>query len=391
MARGGRARRAPACLGAVVIFACAATACTGVGSRTGNVTPPQAGRSAASSPLASLTVEGAPFAKTFGGWSTDDEMAFRMALHISATGAATGKLTALQRIGSNVQRVSSAFTGDAGPWRAKTHDRRLHIRLSEGVDFNRTFYGTVDDRHVGLQPPSDSRSELGFWGSSVLVSKRFNSHARIITSRGGYAGWLRRQQLQRAAVHRVDVDGDGRRDLVTVVWSSLSTAGAGFGSGVRAVTVRFATGRVATINVPAMGAGRGVGWVGDLHLPGMTGRQIILFDGSGASNWFYRAVADVGGSLREVNGPGDGWNIGGTVGTGSLDEFCRGGVLHTTYEQYVANDHVHELRPPRITDSRWVWKGTHWALVGRTIIRELNQRTPRRFTSPVHHGLWGCG
>jgi hypothetical protein len=158
------------------------------------------------------------------------------------------------------------------------------------------------------------------------------------------------------------------------------------------VTVHYATGRIATIDVPAMNVGRhGVGWVGDAHLPGFAGRELFLFDGAGASNAFYDAVGDVGGALREIDGPGDGWNVGGTVGTGSLGFFCRGGVLHTTYEQYVARDHIHELDPPRTTDSRWVWRSTGWMLVGRTVERLPDTVNPKRFEAPRHHGLWGCG
>jgi hypothetical protein len=168
---------------------------------------------------------------------------------------------------------------------------------------------------------------------------------------------------------RIDVDGDGRLDRVSVVWKRVTSADNHMG--VRTVVVRLASGSSLRRTVPAWGwgspQGGPLGWAGTVHFPGMTGRQIVLLKNAGAANQFYEVLGDVNGVLAPIPTPGpdaSGWNSGGSEGTGSGDVYCRVGVLYSDYATFT----VHRRRErSHLRLAGYVWRDDGWVRVMRYV------------------------
>jgi hypothetical protein len=374
---------------AVVLSAVVLAGCAGRSAST-TVTQPAASDSTASSPPAVIV---APTTQRFGGW--DDEFgawAFRISLTTSATGSVTGRIVFVAPHHGRVSRIVTAVAGKVGAAR-RSGRRSLHLLASRGLSGVRTLHGSVGPNHLLLSSPDSSRHELDLYGSAFDVGARFRNHVRALRGPGGFYGWLRRAAESRAAVHHLDIDGDGRKDLVTVVWSHLRNASDG--QGTREVTVHFANGSLRALAVPtantSFGAVARIGWIGSLHLPGIPGRQIVLVSDIGAANRFYSVIGDVGGELRQIPaaGPDGGWGDGGAVGTGSIGRYCNAGMLTTWFTREIVR-HARLLKRQHVVLSRYVWQGNGWERLAH-VNAELGRRaSARAFHHDSHAGLWNC-
>ena len=307
----------------------------------------------------------------YGGWNRADRV-FRLTWTTAADGSVAGQLHLVHISPEDVVRRTLAVSG-------RQTGRHLSLALSETVEGTRAFHGRVTPGRLVLLP---SRNDLeDIWlGSPVAISGSMAKHVRILRGPGGYEGWRFRQQRSRAAVHRVDVDGDGRKDLVVVTWADVR-------HGVREVLVHFANGAVAAVHAPSVLAGVGSygaginGWDGTAHIPGTTGRQLVLLDMAGAANVFFSVVMYDRGTLRLLPAPGfDGaWNVGGTVGTGTLGSFCRRGLLYIAFS-----------RGPRLRLNSYVWR-QGWVPVNRIRKHVTDGRFGRHLPSGGLRPLLNCG
>jgi len=338
------------------------------------------------SSVLTATAAGQPVRQRFGGWDSEfGTYAFKLDWTISATGRINGRLEAVIDPPQGVDHTVSRVTGTAGPRNVKSHRTHITVSLSPRVGGLSSMSGYVDDTHVFLQSPTDSSIELLLYGTTATTG--FNRHARMMEGPGGYVGWLRRHAVAHTVVRRVDVDGDGRRDLVVVLWRRLVDPF--IGSGTREVIVHFAAGTTSTLDVGAANtADRSapVGWTSTVHLPGLAGHQLALTWDIGASNTFFHVVGDVDGRLRLIPAPpGEEWGWGGTVGTGTIGQFCNDGTLTFSFVHYSDN----ALREQRLKLSRYVWHSDHWVLVSRldrlVTQRQLDRLLPRS-TGPD----WNC-
>jgi len=309
---------------AAVMGVTSATGCASGGAQSTATTPAQStspDRSTGASSAAQVRFDGWDPHFGYGGH------AFRTDLAIAPDGHVTGSLDFAWLTRRGLLARSFTVAGTAGPADARAERRRLRLELSRPLRGARVLRGYLAPRHIALHV--DPRiAELTLSGSSLAVTAKYRARKRILGGRGGYDGWLRRQRMRQAAVHHVDMDGDGRRDLVAVVWSRLTDPR--WGGGLRQVFVRLATGAATSVEVPGSDVVSSVGWVGSVQLPGFAGRQIVLRSAAGAANEFFDVVAARDGVLEVIKAPepDDGWNEGGTVGTGTHGRFCRDGALH---------------------------------------------------------------
>lgn len=313
----------------------------------------------------------------YSGWNRAN-LVFRLTWTTAADGTVAGSLHVVRIRERRVLRRSLTVSG-------RQAEHHLQLRLSQPVEGTRAFHGTVTPGRLLLIPSRDDLEDT-WLGSPVAVRRSFARHVVILRGPGGYDGWRFRRQRSRAAVHRVDVDGDGRQDLVVLAWANVRRQ-------VREVFVHFATGAIASARAPAnlssVGSYGANGWVGATHIPGMTGHQIVLLNMAGAADVFYSVVADVGGRLVRIDAPGfDGdWDVGGTVGTGSLGSFCRNGRVYvwSIHGYWQPGSH----RGTRLRINSYVWRHG-WALVTR-VRREVTSAQLRRLVpSSGVRPLTGC-
>jgi hypothetical protein len=372
----------------VVLVLATTVACTDSGSSQGDgsETRSSASASAAATPETRLP----PVPEQFGGWDTNlGALAFRLGWTVTTAGDASGVLDLVnerERGGPERERFEVA-----GSVAAPRPNGRMPVRLrmDHGIFGERRLVGYVNDRRIVLHTPNDSSLEMDLYGSTAQVDQEFRRHVRIINGPGGYEGWLRRRAFRRTIVRHVDMDGDGRPDLVTIVWSRLPAPR--IGQGTRRVFVRLADGRVDDVAVPAMTITSGsrrarLGFGGIVRLPGVPGHQLVLDFAQGASHGFFDVVGYAGGGLALIPPPplNSSWVSGGTVGTGSEDQVCLGDTLGAYQVKYPPHGRQ------RLTLSRYRWGGTAWLLMGE-LHRRVNQAELRRLLRPSGGGVWGCG
>jgi len=180
----------------------------------------------------------------------------------------------------------------------------------------------------------------------------------------------KREILARRATHLVDVDGDARLDRVTISWAHLRDVV--LGSGTAQLTVHFATGRVeaAGWRVDTWKDTRrrhSMPWLGATNLDGLPGDELLVGRDIGASNTFFKVFADDGRALRVLPPPphSQGWEIGGSVGTGTQVIGCPIGkvaVIDSLPHHPNRMLHRHDYLVST-TVYRWSW--THWHIVSR--------------------------
>jgi hypothetical protein len=401
MDRPQRALAGLAMLAGVLLVAGCGGAASTVGTVLRSRAAPTAPPPALGAPVAASTATIPPSAaavEQFGGWDAEtgrDSSVFRMTLTESSVGQLHGRLVYVETWSRHRARTVVAFVGSARPDGCCGNRQRVNLHLATPVAGVLNLHGYVSDLYASLSSPSSSSHELELYGSRFDVRRQFVAHIRATGGRGGYNGWLRRRGESRAAVRHLDIDGDGRPDLVTVVWKHLRNPL--WGTGTREVLVRFANGTIQSLDVPATNTSNGdrspVGWAGSVHLPGIPGRQLVLTDDIGAANTFYDVIADVGGRLTELPAPApdNGWGEGGTVGTGDQDRFCAGGDLVAVTSRMLNRPHRffgHDS--VRFRASRYVWGGRGWRRV-RAIDRVIKPGTRVPDLRHGHRGLWNCG
>jgi hypothetical protein len=368
---------------AALVLTLAATSCSGHGTHQAKASSTPASESPTPSPTATVTAT----VQRFGGWEPEfGAYVFKIAWTIDPSGKINGTLDFQQATRHGFDRRKIAVSGKASPARPGHARRHVEVTLVPHLEDIDRMSGYVDPVHVLLNPPDYASSEDTLYGSAVSVDSQFRSHKRILGGRGGYQGWLRRRGTAETAVRHTDVDGDGKRDLVAVVWADLRKPGAG--GGTREVFVHFATGATAALRVSSGNTSfdrPSIGFAGIVHLAGLPGHQVVLVTDIGAANTFYIVVADVDGALREIPSPSlHQWGFGGTVGTGTEGEFCRSGAFAMYSVKYL------DANTQRLTVNKYAWNGSGWSLLSHVVTKP----GPGQFDEATRargHGLWGCG
>jgi hypothetical protein len=333
----------------------------------------------------------------YGGWDANGKAStvFRIAWNASPSGRLTGVMHLAFPHRHHTRRVRTAVTGTETRVYARENFERIRLHLAKYVFASNRFHGRLyRDNHLDLTLVSDS-DELNIYGSSVAVGSRYRRHIAALRGPGGYQGWLRRRDERHPVIRHFDVNGDGRPDRIVTSYTHL--ADPFVGSGTVKVTVRYAGGGKASTTVRVHNGiqrplGARVGWIGQVHLPGLAGKQAVILTDVGAANRFYTVVGDVGGTLRHVPAPepDDQWGDGGSAGTGTIGRYCSGDSLVTfsKFEHYRRND-------PKPVSTRLFLNRSRWSGTGWVQLEHLNATMPpaqaRKARPPRGHGLWGCG
>jgi hypothetical protein len=380
----------------VVVVLAGIVGCAGGQAKTATPTPAASPSRTVRSAAPAASGSGATTIEQFGGWDTTSVTpwaAFRVVWAASPTGGLRGRLV-YEFVGPHRQRRRVfRFAGTAKPVRPGSPRRRVHLTLSRPLDGAQVLHGNATATHLFLTVDSDA-TELDLYGSSVAVMSTFRARLKALRSRGGFDGWLRRRDEQRSAVHRVDLDGDGRRDLVVVAWSHLVDPEVG--SGAVDVLVHYAAGGTASVTLPvsnglSRGLGVRIGWIGSVQLPGLPGRQVVIVSDTGAANQFYDVVGDVGGVLRSIPAvaPDYGWGDGGSVGTGSIGRYCAGGALVAWSSRSVFRRRSPTPYAQHVVINRYEWAGDSWDRVSH-LRGNLRGAALRKAFPGRGRGRWGC-
>lgn len=196
--------------------------------------------------------------------------------------------------------------------------------------------------------------------------------AAVSASVFGFSGAAAVAAPAATVVARVDVDGDGRRDVVT-------TASATFrGEPATTLAVRTASGRKAAVTIPTPWLYGQSAWLGATDLDGARGAELVLRTGQGAHTQFNAVYAWRGGSLAAQADPSSGSTEWWTDGAMSISK----GYTATRYrgaKALVVREYVTDLTAstPRATGtiSTYVWREAGWAPVS-TVRRSVSPSAP---------------
>jgi hypothetical protein len=335
---------------------------------TGGSTPRAAthvSRSASPRPITPVEVQ------RYGGWD-QGEFVFRTSWTVYSNGTVAGKMTVADVSDRSTLTNTVQVHGYSHQKARDPSARRVILHLSRPAFGGLTeLDGAATQGELTLEP-HDPGIEDYLTGSPTSIGYWFKRHVAILRGPGGYDGWRTRRVARQAVVRRVDIDGDGRKDLVTVVWRHLLSWQAH--AGTREVFVRLASGDTLTYDVeagggweshdPLAGAGGGpLGWAGTIHLPGIPGRQVVLLTDTGASNTFYTVLADLDGTLTSIEPPppNTGWNEGGSVGVGVGEDYCPHGVLLSAYVTF----HGRAAQRAHLRADTYVWRDGAWLTMSR--------------------------
>lgn len=163
------------------------------------------------------------------------------------------------------------------------------------------------------------------------------------------------------SIHRVDVDGDGRSDVITVSVARRSRRGVYF-RGDYSVEVALATGvrllrSLHATGWPTFGPHHGDLWQGALQLDQRGGDELLLGDQTGANYVEFHVLHIVNGQLVTLRAPTGTWYQHASAGAGAHAYSCRAGSL--AFSSAVPVSHHLPLRI-REVDQRFSWNGTDW-------------------------------